>query len=247
MSVRAPLPCVPALCQPCKPELCCAADDGTQLWPGMRGPTCSGHCTGPPLCSCTNSTSQACTLWHTALLAAACLGTRCASLEAVRLSAVGVNFVGCCPGGCPLLTNVLVIVVGGIPIAMPTVLSVTLALGAARLAKEGAIVARMSAVEEMAGMSILCSDKTGALLRLVFLLRALSSSSSGGAHGLLMDVDTACEVLRQSTCHQPQMSCPDLGPDWQPSYTAHRVPTSSLALVASCHLPVHSMQPSAAA
>lgn len=65
-------------------------------------------------------------------------------------------------GGCPTLTNMLVIVVGGVPIAMPTVLSVTLALGAARLAKEGAIVARMSAVEEMAGMSILCSDKTGA-------------------------------------------------------------------------------------
>ena len=64
----------------------------------------------------------------------------------------------------------LVIVVGGIPIAMPTVLSVTLALGAARLAKEGAIVARMSAVEEMAGMSILCSDKTGALLQLKALL-----------------------------------------------------------------------------
>lgn len=47
----------------------------------------------------------------------------------------------------------LVIIVGGIPIAMPTVLSVTLALGAFKLAKEGAIVARMSAVEEMAGQS----------------------------------------------------------------------------------------------
>ncbi|KAG1652728.1 hypothetical protein FOA52_007442 [Chlamydomonas sp. UWO 241] len=64
---------------------------------------------------------------------------------------------------CPTLTNMLVIIVGGIPIAMPTVLSVTLALGAATLAKEGAIVARMSAVEEMAGMDILCSDKTGTL------------------------------------------------------------------------------------
>lgn len=46
---------------------------------------------------------------------------------------------------------------------MPTVLSVTLALGAYNLAKEGAIVSRMSAVEEMAGMDILCSDKTGTL------------------------------------------------------------------------------------
>ena len=47
-------------------------------------------------------------------------------------------------GGCPTLTNMLVIIVGGIPIAMPTVLSVTLALGAFTLAKEGAIVSRMS-------------------------------------------------------------------------------------------------------
>lgn len=66
-------------------------------------------------------------------------------------------------GGCPTLTNMLVIIVGGIPIAMPTVLSVTLALGAFALAKDGAIVSRMSAVEEMAGMDILCSDKTGTL------------------------------------------------------------------------------------
>lgn len=66
-------------------------------------------------------------------------------------------------GGCPTLTNMLVIIVGGIPIAMPTVLSVTLALGAYKLAKDGAIVSRMSAVEEMAGMDILCSDKTGTL------------------------------------------------------------------------------------
>lgn len=58
----------------------------------------------------------------------------------------------CCTDGCPTLTNMLVIIVGGIPIAMPTVLNVTLALGAFKLAKEGAIVARMSAVEEMAGM-----------------------------------------------------------------------------------------------
>ncbi|KAK9905068.1 hypothetical protein WJX75_009176 [Coccomyxa subellipsoidea] len=64
---------------------------------------------------------------------------------------------------CPTLLNVLVIIVGGIPIAMPTVLSVTLALGSYKLASEGAIVARMSAVEEMAGTDILCSDKTGTL------------------------------------------------------------------------------------
>eukprot|EP00873_Tetraselmis_striata_P002602 jgi/Tetstr1/422866/TSEL_013657.t1 len=66
-------------------------------------------------------------------------------------------------GGCPTLTNVLVIIVGGIPIAMPTVLSVTLALGAYKLAAKGAIVSRLTAIEELAGLDMLCSDKTGTL------------------------------------------------------------------------------------
>ena len=47
------------------------------------------------------------------------------------------------------------------PIAMPTVLSVTMAIGANQLAAKQAIVSRLTAVEELAGMDILCSDKTG--------------------------------------------------------------------------------------
>ncbi|KAG7088689.1 hypothetical protein E1B28_012660 [Marasmius oreades] len=61
------------------------------------------------------------------------------------------------------LDNILVILIGGIPIAMPTVLSVTLAVGAQQLAKHKAIVTRITAIEELAGVTILCSDKTGTL------------------------------------------------------------------------------------
>jgi H+-transporting ATPase len=61
------------------------------------------------------------------------------------------------------IDNLLILLIGGIPIAMPTVLSVTMAVGAHSLAKQGAIVKRMTAIEEMAGMDILCSDKTGTL------------------------------------------------------------------------------------
>lgn len=46
---------------------------------------------------------------------------------------------------------------------MPTVLSVTMAIGSHRLAQQGAITKRMTAIEEMAGMDVLCSDKTGTL------------------------------------------------------------------------------------
>lgn len=52
-------------------------------------------------------------------------------------------------------------IVGGIPIAMPTVLSVTLAIGAHYLASKGAIVTRMTSIQELAAVDILCSDKTG--------------------------------------------------------------------------------------
>ncbi len=57
----------------------------------------------------------------------------------------------------------LVLTVAAIPVAMPTVLSVTMAVGARLLARGQAIVSRLVAIEEMAGMDILCSDKTGTL------------------------------------------------------------------------------------
>ncbi|WP_097461400.1 plasma-membrane proton-efflux P-type ATPase [Mangrovitalea sediminis] len=57
----------------------------------------------------------------------------------------------------------LVLTVAAIPVAMPTVLSVTMAVGARLLARKEAIVSRLAAIEELAGMDILCSDKTGTL------------------------------------------------------------------------------------
>ena len=68
--------------------------------------------------------------------------------------------------GDPLLTTVqfaLVLTVAAIPVAMPTVLSVTMAVGARRLAAKQAIVSRLVAIEELAGVDVLCSDKTGTL------------------------------------------------------------------------------------
>jgi len=61
------------------------------------------------------------------------------------------------------IDNLLVLLIGGIPIAMPTVLSVTMAIGSHKLSTQGAITKRMTAIEELAGMDVLCSDKTGTL------------------------------------------------------------------------------------
>ena len=57
----------------------------------------------------------------------------------------------------------LVLTVAAIPVAMPTVLSVTMAVGARLLAAKQAIVTRLAAIEELAGVDLLCSDKTGTL------------------------------------------------------------------------------------
>jgi H+-transporting ATPase len=57
----------------------------------------------------------------------------------------------------------LLLLVAAIPVAMPAVLSMTMAMGAKALAAEKAIVARLESIEELAGISILFSDKTGTL------------------------------------------------------------------------------------
>ncbi|HZE20564.1 MAG TPA: plasma-membrane proton-efflux P-type ATPase, partial [Desulfobaccales bacterium] len=62
-----------------------------------------------------------------------------------------------------LVEFVLIVVVASIPVAMPAVLSVTMALGALALSRKKAIVSRLQSIEEMAGIDILCSDKTGTL------------------------------------------------------------------------------------
>lgn len=58
---------------------------------------------------------------------------------------------------------ILVLVVASIPVALPAVLSVTMAVGAVSIAKHQAIVSNLPAIEELAGIDILCSDKTGTL------------------------------------------------------------------------------------
>lgn len=59
----------------------------------------------------------------------------------------------------------LVLMIASIPAALPAVLSVTMAVGATILAKKQALVSKLTAIEEMAGVDILCADKTGTLTK----------------------------------------------------------------------------------
>ncbi|KAL4915772.1 hypothetical protein BDW62DRAFT_219178 [Aspergillus aurantiobrunneus] len=64
-----------------------------------------------------------------------------------------------------ILEFTLAITMIGVPVGLPAVVTTTMAVGAAYLARRQAIVQRLSAIESLAGVEILCSDKTGTLTK----------------------------------------------------------------------------------
>ncbi len=102
--------------------------------------------------------------------------------------------------GDPMLTTLqfaLVLTVAAVPVAMPAVLSVTMAVGARKLAEKQAIVTHLAAMEELAGIDVLCSDKTGTLtqnkltLGEPFCVRGVTSSD------VVLDAALASHVASQ--------------------------------------------------
>jgi len=79
----------------------------------------------------------------------------------------------------------LVLSIASIPVAMPAVLSVTMAIGAMNLARKQVIVSRLAAIEELAGMDILCSDKTGTLTKNLMSMKTLEPFNSYGEEELI--------------------------------------------------------------
>lgn len=89
----------------------------------------------------------------------------------------------------PLVETVqfaLILTVASIPVALPAVLSVTMAVGAERLAKCKAIVSRLVSIEEMAGMDMLCSDKTGTLTKNELTLGVLQPAPGVAGDDLIL-------------------------------------------------------------
>ncbi len=94
---------------------------------------------------------------------------------------------------------VLILLVASIPVALPAVMSVTMAIGAYALSKQKAILSRLSAIEELAGVDVLCSDKTGTLT--LNELTVDSEIAFGGSKPA--DVLTAAALATQTSSEDP--------------------------------------------
>ncbi len=104
--------------------------------------------------------------------------------------------------GDPILTTLqfaLVLTVAAIPVAMPTVLSVTMAVGARLLAKKQAIVSRLVAIEELAGVDVLCADKTGTLTQNKLTLGDPFSVNNIPAEQVILDAALASRADDKDT------------------------------------------------
>jgi H+-transporting ATPase len=97
-----------------------------------------------------------------------------------------------------LLQFALILTVAAIPVALPAVLSVTMAIGALALSRMKAIVSRLESIEEMAGIDVLCSDKTGTLTE-----NRLTAGEPYLAEGVKKD-----ELLLSAA-----LACPEDSPD----------------------------------
>jgi H+-transporting ATPase len=93
------------------------------------------------------------------------IGNYLIALAAIMVSAILVVALIRAEPPLEIVQFALVLVVAAIPVALPAVLTVTMAIGATALAKKEAIVSKLVAIEEMAGVDVLCSDKTGTITK----------------------------------------------------------------------------------
>src|SRR5207244_7949768 len=91
---------------------------------------------------------------------------------------------------------VLILLVASVPVAMPAVLSVTMALGARMLARSKAIVSRLEASEELASVDVLCSDKTGRLTQNKLTLGDPESCAGTDPGNLILMASLASRVAK---------------------------------------------------
>ncbi|MGB5949937.1 MAG: plasma-membrane proton-efflux P-type ATPase [Parvibaculum sp.] len=96
-----------------------------------------------------------------------------------------------------VLPFALILLVASVPVALPATFTLATALGAAELARSGVLLTRLSAIEEAAGMDVLCTDKTGTLTENRLKLTATRGFAATSDEDLLKFAVLACDPATQ--------------------------------------------------
>ena len=91
----------------------------------------------------------------------------------------------------------LILLVASVPVALPATFTLATALGATELARNGVLVTRLSAIEEAAGMDVLCTDKTGTLTENRLALASARPLDGGSEDDVLRGAALACDPATQ--------------------------------------------------
>ncbi len=96
-----------------------------------------------------------------------------------------------------VLPFALILLVASVPVALPATFTLATALGAAELARSGVLLTRLSAIEEAAGMDVLCTDKTGTLTENRLKLTETQRVAATSDEDLLKFAALACDPATQ--------------------------------------------------
>jgi len=96
-----------------------------------------------------------------------------------------------------VLPFTLILLVASVPAALPATFAIATALGAQELAHQGVLVTNLSAIEEAAGMDVLCTDKTGTLTENRLSVTALHPYTTADENELLRLAAMACDPATQ--------------------------------------------------
>jgi len=102
--------------------------------------------------------------------------------------------------GTPLIEMVsllLVLLMSAVPVALPVMFTVSMAVGSAELAKRGVLVTRLSAAEDAATMDVLCVDKTGTITMNQLAVTGLIPLGQSKESDVLFDGALASEEANQ--------------------------------------------------